>query len=191
MCSSIASRCSSTPRMSGSANRRVSASSAVGGGSSTGSPHLAAPFSSSMAAARWEFQNCRQLQLQIFRRIQVVLKQKLHGAFARFASFAHKSTLSCRRIAGAGNEKLSAIEKARWPAIFATCHQSHPRAILLVLVLDVCLCFRGRGRERGRNQTVRFRPALSINVSMSWHDCYRIPAQGTFSWSSDSFVFQT
>jgi hypothetical protein len=30
-----------------------------------------------------------QRPLQILRRIQVVLKQKLHGAFARFASFAH------------------------------------------------------------------------------------------------------
>jgi hypothetical protein len=43
--------------MSGSANRRNSASSVVGGGSSVTSPHLAWPFSSSIAAARWEFQN--------------------------------------------------------------------------------------------------------------------------------------
>ena len=32
-----------------------------------------------------------QRPLQILRRIQVVLKQKLHGAFARFTSFAHES----------------------------------------------------------------------------------------------------
>ena len=29
--------------------------------------------------------------VQILRRIQIVLKQKLHGAFARFAAFAHIS----------------------------------------------------------------------------------------------------
>jgi hypothetical protein len=35
----------------------------------------------------------RQLEFEIFRRVQVVLKQKLHRAFARFASFAHESNL--------------------------------------------------------------------------------------------------
>ena len=53
-----------------------------------------------MAAARWEFQNCRQLQLQLFRRIQVVLKQKLHGAFPRFTSFAHESHHAAKRHGG-------------------------------------------------------------------------------------------
>jgi hypothetical protein len=77
--------------MSGSANRRVSASSAVGGGSSTGCPQCAGPFSSAMAAARCESPKFIQRPLQILRRIQIVLKQELHGAFARFASFAHKS----------------------------------------------------------------------------------------------------
>jgi hypothetical protein len=52
---------------------------------------LAGPFSFSNAAVRWEFQNCRQLQLKVGRRVHVVLKQKLHRAFARFASFAHES----------------------------------------------------------------------------------------------------
>jgi len=35
----------------------------------------------------------RQLEFEIFRRVQVVLKQKLHCAFARFASFAHNQSL--------------------------------------------------------------------------------------------------
>jgi hypothetical protein len=34
--------------------------------------------------------------LQIFRRTQVVLKQKLNGPLAGFASFAHKSASTCR-----------------------------------------------------------------------------------------------
>jgi len=90
--SSIASRCSSTPRISGSANRRVSASSVVGGGSSNFSPQCDAPFSSSIAAAAGN-PELRQLEFEIFRRVQVVLKQKLHCAFARFASFAHNQSL--------------------------------------------------------------------------------------------------
>src|SRR6478609_4868310 len=57
MCSSIASRCWSVPRMSGSENRRISASLAVGGGSSTGSFQLARPFSAASAAARCDSQN--------------------------------------------------------------------------------------------------------------------------------------
>jgi len=36
--------CSRAPRISGSANRRISTSPAVGGGSSTGWPHVAGPF---------------------------------------------------------------------------------------------------------------------------------------------------
>ena len=46
----------------------------------------------------------RQLQLQVGRRIQIMLKQKLHRALARFASFAHKNIMP--QNAAAGNEKL-------------------------------------------------------------------------------------
>ena len=38
----------------------------------------------------------RQFQLEIFRRVQVVLKQELHCAFARFASFAHNQSLTSK-----------------------------------------------------------------------------------------------
>src|ERR1043166_9615941 len=54
---SASSRCSSVPRMSGSANRRTAASSVVVG------------------------------------RVQVVLKQKLHGALPRLTSLAHSPTM--------------------------------------------------------------------------------------------------
>ena len=37
-----------------------------------------------------------QRPVQILRRIQIVLKQKLHGAFARFAAFAHESILKAK-----------------------------------------------------------------------------------------------
>ncbi len=38
----------------------------------------------------------RQFQFQIVRRVQVMLKQKLHGAFARFSSFAHEPILTAK-----------------------------------------------------------------------------------------------
>src|SRR5665213_2194904 len=47
----------------------------------------------------------RQLEFEIFRRVQVVLKQKLHRAFACFASFAHESIMP--QNGAAGNEKFS------------------------------------------------------------------------------------
>src|SRR5947207_74323 len=53
MIASNSSRCSRVPWISGSANSRTAASSVVGGGSSTGCPQLAVPFSSAMAAPRW------------------------------------------------------------------------------------------------------------------------------------------
>jgi len=59
-----------------------------------------------------------QRPLQILRRIQVVLEQELHRVFARFSTFAHKSTQSCRRTGWWETKNCVAGARTACPRVF-------------------------------------------------------------------------
>ena len=105
--------------MSGSANSRVSASSAVGGGSSTCFAPVRRAFFVLDGGGALGIPELRQLQLEIVRRVQVVLKQKLHRAFARFASFAHEIKSNAAEVQSLKREMSNNCARL-WTLDFAT-----------------------------------------------------------------------
>jgi len=88
ICSSMSFRCSSVPRINGSAKTRTAASSAVRRRQFNFFAQVAGPLSSASAGVSLRVPALIELLLQGWPEIQIVLKQKLHRAFPRLTSRA-------------------------------------------------------------------------------------------------------